>query len=306
MTAGVAPEGGLDLGATVHGFRRPKSLGLRPRWLSLPASALFAGLVLAAIVLSASFAPFLSPYDPIAQDSSQQMLGISGSHLLGTDALGRDIFSRILYGSRSMLAVTFVSVLIALVAGTALGTIAGYASGTADLAIMRVVDVMLSFPLILLAITIVVALGTGLTNLMLAIGIAGIAPFTLLARSLTLSIRSREYLLAARCVGATDTRVLRLHVLPNIGSPLVVQATTWAAVAMLQASALNFLGFGVQPPQPDWGAMVSESKTYIFSRPELPLYPGFAITLTAVCLSLLGDGLINLVEPTARQEARRM
>src|SRR5262249_7634844 len=241
----------------------------------------------------AIFAPLLSPYDPVAQNSSQQMLGISGSHLLGTDALGRDTLTRMLYGSRSMLIVTFVSVIIALVAGTAIGTTAGYAGGRLDLLIMRVIDVMLSFPLILLAITIVVALGNGLTNLILAFGIAGIAPFTLLARSLTLSIRSREYLLAARCVGASDSRVVFVHVLPNIFSPLVVQATTWAAVAMLQASALNFLGFGVQPPQPDWGAMVSESKTYIFSRPELPLYPGFAITLTAVCLSLLGDGLIN-------------
>jgi peptide/nickel transport system permease protein len=256
--------------------------------------------------VSAVFAPLLSPYDPIAQDSSQQLLGVSGSHLLGTDALGRDIFTRMLYGSRSMLLVTFVSVFIALAAGTALGTIAGYAGGSFDLGIMRGVDVMLSFPLILLAITIVVALGSGLTNLMLAIGIAGIAPFTLLARSLTLSIRGREYILAARCVGARDSHVVFVHVLPNIASPLIVQGTTWAAVAMLQAAALNFLGFGVQPPQPDWGAMVAESKTYVFSRPELPLYPGFAITLTAVCLSLLGDGLITLIEPTARQEARRM
>jgi peptide/nickel transport system permease protein len=234
------------------------------------------------------------------------MLSVSGAHLLGTDALGRDILTRLLYGSRSMLLVTFVSVVIALSVGTGLGTIAGYVGSSADLVIMRFIDVMLSFPLILLAITIVVALGTGLTNLMLAIGIAGIAPFTLLARSLTLSIRSREYLLGARCVGARDSHILLVHVIPNIISPLIVQATTWAAVAMLQASALNFLGFGVQPPQPDWGAMVAESKSYVFSRPELPLYPGLAITLTCVCLSLIGDGLINLVEPTARQEARRM
>jgi ABC-type dipeptide/oligopeptide/nickel transport system permease subunit len=265
-----------------------------------------AAVVLSVIVLSSIFAPLVAPYDPVAQDSSQHMLGISRAHLLGTDALGRDIFSRMLFGSRSMLIVTLVSVIIALGAGTILGIVAGYGGGTVDLTVMRFVDVMLSFPLILLAITIVVALGTGETNLILAIGIAGIAPFTLLARSLTLSIRSREYLLAARCVGASDAHILQRHVLPNIRSPLIVQATTWAAVAMLQASALNFLGFGVQPPQPDWGAMVAESKTYVFSRPELPLYPGVAITLTAVCLSLIGDGLIDRFEPAARQEARRM
>lgn len=234
-------------------------------------------------------------------DTPNRLQGISTVHLLGTDDFGRDIFTRLLYGSRSVLLVAFGAVAFAVGVGTLLGTIAGYRRGRFETWTMRLMDVMLSFPLVLVAIIIVVILGPGALNLIVAIGISQIPLFTRLAHSLALSVRSREFVQAAECLGATDARIVRAHILPNVLSPIVVQATTMVAVAILNATALNFLGFGIQPPSPDWGAMVSDFRRFIFDRPDLLFYPGAAIALVVLSLNLLGDGLIDVVDPAARR-----
>jgi peptide/nickel transport system permease protein len=278
--------------------RRPGDLarGLAPNY-----TALGGGIFLLVIAASGVFAPILTPYDPIAQDTAHRLKGMSLAHPLGTDEFGRDVLTRLLHGSRTTLLVGFVSVGFALAIGTVLGTLAGYYGGALESLIMRVMDAMLSLPLILIAIMIVVVLGSGVLNLIIAIGVSQIPPFTRLARSLALSVRTRDFVQAAHGLGAADSRILRLHVVPNVMAPLVAQAAATLALAILNAAALNFLGLGIQPPSPDWGAMISDFRRFVFDRPELPLYPGLAIALTVLAVNVLGDGLIDLVDPAARK-----
>ena len=253
------------------------------------------------VVLAGLLGPQLAAYDPIAQDARHRLQGISAAHWLGTDDFGRDIFTRLLCGAQTVLLVAFASIGFALAVGTLLGILAGYRGGHVDSLVMRTMDVMLSFPLMLLSIIIVVVLGPGVLNLILAIGISQVPLFTRLARSLTLSVRTRDFVQAAAGFGATDARILAWHILPNIAAVLVVQATTTTSLAILNAASLNFLGLGIQPPAPDWGAMVADFRRFVFDRPELPLYPGAAIAITVLSLNLLSDGLIELVDPTARK-----
>jgi peptide/nickel transport system permease protein len=264
-------------------------------------AALTGGLVFLLIVLGGLLGPRLAPYDPIVQNTPHRLQGISTTHWLGTDDFGRDIFTRLLYGTRTVLLVAFAAIAFALTVGTLLGIVAGYRRGRLENLVMRTMDVMLSFPLMLLSIVIVVVLGPGVLNLILAIGISQVPLFTRLARSLTLSVRARDFVQAAAAFGATDTRILARHVVPNIAAVLVVQATTTMSLAILNAASLNFLGLGIQPPAPDWGAMVSDFRRFVFDRPELPLYPGAAIAITVLSLNLLSDGLIDWVDPTARK-----
>jgi peptide/nickel transport system permease protein len=264
-------------------------------------AALAGGLVFLLIVLGGLIGPWLAPYDPIAQDTARRLQGISTAHWLGTDEFGRDIFTRLLYGARTVLLVAFASIVFALTVGALLGVLAGYHGGRLEILVMRAMDVMLSFPLTLLSIIIVVVLGPGVLNLILAIGISQVPLFTRLARSLTLSVGARDFIQAAAAFGATDGRILARHLMPNIAAVLVVQATTTMSLAILNAASLNFLGLGIQPPAPDWGAMVSDFRRFVFDRPELPLYPGAAIAVTVLSLNLLGDGLIEWVDPTARR-----
>lgn len=265
-------------------------------------AALTGGLVFLLIVLGGLLGPRLAPYDPIAQDTPHRLQGISWAHWLGTDDFGRDIFTRLLYGTQTVLLVAFASIAFALTAGTLLGIVAGYRGGPLETLVMRTMDVMLSFPLMLLSIIIVVVLGPGVLNLILAIGISQVPLFTRLARSLTLSVRARDFVQAASAFGATDARILVRHIVPNIAAILVVQATTTLSLAILNAASLNFLGLGIQPPAADWGAMVSDFRRFVFDRPELPLYPGAAIAITVLSLNLLSDGLVEWVDPTARQD----
>lgn len=258
-------------------------------------------VIFLAIVLSGIFAPWLTPFDPVAQDIPHRLQAPSAEHLLGTDHFGRDIFARLLYGSRTVLLVSIVAVGLAMVVGTTLGTVAGYYGNLPETLIMRAMDVLLAFPLVLLSIVIVVALGPGIPNLILAIGISQIPLFTRLARSLTLGVVHSEYITAAQSVGAHSTRIIRVHVLPNILSVIAVQAATAIAVAILSATALNFLGFGIQPPSPDWGAMISDFRRFIFDQPSLPFYPGIAIAVTVISLNLLADGLVQLLDPAYRK-----
>lgn len=253
------------------------------------------------VLLGGLLGPRLALYDPIAQDTPHRLQGISAAHWLGTDDFGRDIFTRLLCGAEVVLLVAFASIGFALAVGTLLGILAGYHGGHLDTLVMRTMDVMLSFPLMLLSIIIVVVLGPGVLNLILAIGISQVPLFTRLARSLTLSVRTRDFVQAAAGFGATDVRILAWHILPNIAAVLVVQATTTTSLAILNAASLNFLGLGIQPPAPDWGAMVADFRRFVFDRPELPLYPGAAIAITVLSLNLLSDGLIDLVDPTVRK-----
>lgn len=278
-------------------------LRLHAAWRFSP-SAIIGGAGLLTVVLAAAGAPLLTSYDPLVQDPAARLLSPSLTHLLGTDDFGRDIFTRILYGGRSALLVGGVSVSLALAAGTAAGLLAGYRGGHTSTAIMRVTDAMLAIPLVLMAVIIVVALGPGLVNVTLAVTFSQVPIFTRLARSLTLSVLTNEFVEAARSLGAADWRIIRAHLLPNIAGPLIVQSTATVALAILNSTALNFLGLGLQPPTPDWGAMVSDFRRFVFDRPLLPLYPGLAIAMTVLSLNLLGDGLARLIDPTQRNRLR--
>jgi peptide/nickel transport system permease protein len=237
----------------------------------------------------------VTPYDPIELDTPHRLEPPTSVHLLGTDPFGRDIVARLLFGSRTTLLVAVSAVAVALFAGGALGLLAGFVGGRVERLAVMLIDVLLSFPLLLLAILVAYILGPGVMNLALAVGVAQVPTFARLARALTLSMRERDFVTAANAVGASSSRIMLRHVLPNIAAPLGVQATSTLALAILSATSLNFLGLGVQPPTPDWGAMVAESKRYIFDRPELSLYPGAAILLTVLSLNLAGDGLLDVL-----------
>jgi peptide/nickel transport system permease protein len=264
-------------------------------------AALLGGLVLLIIVVSAVLAPVIAPYGPLAQDQFHAGVGSSGSHLLGTDQLGRDIFSRLVYGARSSLLIGAGSVLLALAAGTVIGTLAGYYGGRLDAAISAAIDLVLAFPLLILAILVVIVLGPSLWNVILAIAISQLPLFVRVARSLVLSLRQREFVEAAISLGSSDLKVMRKHVLPNVLPLMIVQGTTTVGLAILSGAALSFLGVGLQPPTPDWGRMVSELGVFVFTRPELPFYPGAAIAVTVVAANLLGDGLVKLADPLGRR-----
>ena len=263
-------------------------------------TAVVGGVILSVIVLAALTAPLIAPQSPLEQDATNVLGGPSSAHLLGTDTFGRDIFSRLLYGGRSALLEGVVSVALALTIGTFLGVMAGYREGKLGGVIMRSIDVLLAFPLIILAILIVVAIGSGLQNVIIAIAVVQIPLFTRLARSSTLAVRSEEFLDAAIVAGSRDTTIIRHHILPNILPLQFVQATTALGIAILSAAALNFLGIGVQPPSADWGSMIAEFSSYTFTKPELPMYPGLAIAVTVFAANMLGDGLLKMVDPVGR------
>jgi peptide/nickel transport system permease protein len=276
----------------------------RPRLLAFARgdpAAVAGGLVLATVIVCAVLAPVIAPHGPLAQDQFDVGAGSSASHLLGTDQLGRDIFSRLVYGARSSLLVGGGSVLLALVVGTVFGTLAGYYGGRFDAAVSVAIDLVLAFPLLILAILVVVVLGPNLWNVVFAIGLSQIPLFVRVARSLALSLKQREFVEAAISLGSSDLAVLRKHVLPNVLPLMMVQATTTVGLAILSGAALSFLGVGLQPPTPDWGRMVSELGVFVFTRPELVFYPGAAIAVTVVAANLLGDGLVKIADPLGRR-----
>lgn len=274
--------------------------GLRSRAVStfLRNRTAQAGLgVLVLLALAAIFAPALAPFDPLAADLNRMLQPPSRAYPLGTDELGRDVLSRIIFGARISLTLGFVSVSIGLAAGALLGALGAYHGGWADLLTMRFVDILLSFPPILLAISIVAVTGPSLYNAMIAIGVAQVPVYARLLRGLVLTIREQQYVEAARALGAGDGRIVWRHILPNCISPLIVQSTLQVASAILSAAALGFLGLGAQPPIPEWGAMLSKGRLYLRVASHLTAFPGLAIFVTVLGFNLFGDGLRDALDP---------
>jgi peptide/nickel transport system permease protein len=252
-------------------------------------------------VLTAILAPLIAPHDPLALGLGQQLKPPSLTYPLGTDELGRDLLSRLLWGARYTLLITLGAVALAVVLGTISGVYSGFRGGWSDTLIMRVMDVLLAMPGFLLAIAIIAALGVGMVNVIIAVGIHAVPAFARVVRAATLSIKQQEYVVAARALGSHDATIMLRHVLPNVTPPLLVQTTLQLATAILTASGLSFLGLGPQPPTPEWGAMLSTGRTYITSNPQLATIPGLAILLVALGFNLLGDGLRDALDPRLRR-----
>jgi peptide/nickel transport system permease protein len=242
----------------------------------------------------------LAPYDPVEGHLELKLQPPSAAHWLGTDELGRDLLSRLLFGARSSLEIQVSAVLFALVVGVAWGLVAGYFGGIVDEISMRFSDVLLAFPSILLAIGIVAILGNGLISIVLAVGTIAIPQFARLVRGVVLGVREMEYVEAARAVGESDLAILWRYVLPNATAPVIVQTTLRLATVLLVASGLNFLGLGVVPPTPEWGAMLSNAREYLFLSVHVTAIPGLAITLVVIGFNLMGDGLRDALDPRMR------
>jgi peptide/nickel transport system permease protein len=252
------------------------------------------------VVLLATFGPLLAPQDPLKQDLLHRRELPSTSHILGLDEFGRDIWSRVLTGARATLGVALLAVGVGLLGGVSVGLVAGFYGGWLDLALMRLMDTLLAFPYLLLAIVIVGALGPGLSNAILAVGIAALPGYARLTRGVVLSVKTHEYVTAARSIGAMDGRIVLRHVLPNTLSPIVVLATVGMAQATLSAAALSFLGLGAQPPEPEWGAMLSAGRAFLLDAPHIAAFPGIAIVLAMLGFNLVGDGLRDTLDPRLR------
>lgn len=263
--------------------------------------AAMAGLaVLAVFALSAILAQAVAPYDPYRSDLEGSLAGPSRAHWLGTDELGRDILSRILYGARLSMVIGTISVSIGVILGVPIGLFAGYFGGKVDLFSQRVIDVLLGFPSIILAIVLVTVLGVGLINVMLAVGIVSVPTYARLVRGQVLALKNLEFVEAARVLGGSTARIVFRHVLPNTLAVLIVQTTLQVASAILSAAALGFLGLGVQQPTAEWGAMLSTARQYIQLAPHTLIFPGLAIMLTVLGFNLLGDGLRDALDPRMR------
>jgi peptide/nickel transport system permease protein len=269
--------------------------------MSRSKTALFGLVFLSFMILVALLADLIAPYSFSEQNLLNTLATPSLEHPFGTDEFGRDVLSRIIYGSRISLLVGFISVGIALVFGGLLGAAAGYFGGKTDHYIMRVMDVFLSIPQLLFAISVAASLGPGLGNLMLAVGVAAIPQYARVVRSGVLSIRSLDYIEASTASGGGSFYIIMKHVLPNCAAPLIVQSTLGVAFAILIAAGLSFIGLGLEPPNPEWGAMLSTGREYIRDFPHLTVFPGLAIMLTILSLNFLGDGLRDVLDPKLRR-----
>lgn len=283
-------------------IEKPESQ-IRVMWESLSADkAALAGLiVIVFLALVAIFGRWLMPYDPNLQNMTQTFIPPCAEHWFGTDQLGRDIFSRIISGTKISLTVGITAVAISLTIGVILGSIAGYYGGAADTIVMRLMDMMLAIPSILLAIAFMAALGKGLDKAVIAIGLVSIPEYARIVRGCILSVKENDFVQAARVIGNRDRRIIFHHVLPNVLSSIVVRATLGISTAVLDTAALGFLGLGVQPPAAEWGDMLGRARGFIFSAPYTLLFPGIAITLTVLAFNLLGDGLRDALDPKSRK-----
>lgn len=256
--------------------------------------------IVIALILIALFAPLLAPYDPIARIKADSLLAPSSVHLFGTDLLGRDILSRVIYGSRISIEIGIIAVGISVIIGLFLGALSGYFGNIPDTVIMRIADIFFAFPYILGAIAIMTVLGPGVINIFIAIGILGWASFARIFRSSILTIKNKEYIEAARALGASNYRIITKHIFPNAFAPIIVYATMNVGTAIIVEAALSFLGLGVQPPTAAWGKMLAESLDYIDIAPWMMVFPGLAIVITVLGFVLLGDGLRDAFDPKLR------
>ena len=279
--------------------RRRRWLWVRTLWRDKKAVVGLA--ILLVMAGSALFAQYVTPYDPNAQEF-EFLQAPSGTHLLGTDDLGRDLFSRIVYGTRISLSVGITTVLLALVIGVLLGLLAGYYGGWLDNLIMRYIDLQWAFPNFIIAVYLVAVFGTGLENVIIAITLAFLDDFARIVRGMVLSIREEEYVVAARAIGSSDRRILLRHILPNASAPVIVQATVSVSYAILAEAGLSFLGLGVKPSTPTWGLILSDARSFISRAWWLGVFPGLAIMITVLSINFLGDALRDIFDVREYQE----
>jgi len=273
---------------------------LRRRFLRRPA-AVGSLVVVVMVVFAALFARWVAPYSPSETDFDAILAGPSREHLLGTDDLGRDTFSRIVWGARASILAGFFATVLAMIIAVPIGLAAGYYRGKLDTVIARVTDVLLAFPFLILAVGLAAILGPSLLNATLALGIAAVPPLVRIARGETFALREEDYVRAAVANGAGDVTIVGRHILPNMTSTLLVQATLTIPAAIIGEAVLSFLGLGVQPPTPSWGVMLNAAQPYLSLAPSLAVYPGLAIVITALAFNLLGDGLRDVFDPKTQR-----
>jgi peptide/nickel transport system permease protein len=289
-SAAVAIAAAADVGARPSALRR---LLRRP-------SSLLAAAIVGAFIAVAAGAPRLAPFDPIATDFAAVRKAPSALHRLGTDEVGRDVLSRLIWGARASLVAGLIPVAIAVTISVPLGLLSGYAGGWVDDLIMRLTDAMLAIPFLIVAIALAAFLGPSLGNAMIAIGIATLPVFVRLARGTVLAVKAEEYIEAARALGGSPPRIAFGHVLPNMLPPLLIQSSLTVAAAIIAEASLSFLGLGQQPPAPSWGSMLNSAQRYLSQAPWMALYPGLAIFVIVVALNVLGDGLRDVLDPRHR------
>jgi ABC-type dipeptide/oligopeptide/nickel transport system permease subunit len=275
--------------------QNPSHIALRK--ISRSRLALPGLLIVLIFVFCGAFAPLIAPYDPYKNDLMNVLMPPSPEHWFGTDELGRDLFSRILYGARISLIEGLLSVALAVAVGVPIGLVSGYAGGRVDAVMMRIIDVLLAFPGVLLAIVIISILGPGLTNAIIAVAVYTVPIFARLARASTLAVKDEPYVEAARAAGISDLRILSRHIFPNISATLFVMMTLRIAISILTAASLSFLGLGAQAPLPEWGAMLSNSRNAMLIAPHVAIFPGLAIILLVFGLNLFQDGLRQVLDP---------
>lgn len=263
-------------------------------------AAMVGAFIVLIFAILAILAPYIAPHDPIHIEMSKKLQTPSAEHWLGTDDKGRDILSRILYGARISLSVGILSTILGAAVGVIMGIVAGYYGRWIDSLIMRICDVLLAFPGILLALAIVSILGASTTNVVIAVAFFAVPTFARIVRGSTLSVKKLEYIDAIRAMGSSDIRIIFKHILPNIVSPIIVQATLYIASAIITASALSFLGMGTQPPTPEWGMMLSQGRSYVAQAPHLTLFPGIVILIVVIGFNLFGDGLRDALDPKSK------
>ena len=279
-------------------FTRIKEIWKR---LSQNKLAVLGLIIILVLIVVAIFADFIAPYGFDEQNLQNAFQSPGNGHLFGTDEFGRDIFSRVVYGTRISLLIGFIAVAIAVVVGVLLGAISGFYGDKVDNIIMRLMDIILSIPQILLAIAIVAALGNGLFNLMVAVGISSIPQYARIIRASVLSIKDQEFIEAAKAAGSSDIRIIFKHIIPNCLAPIIVQATLGVALAILTAAGLSFIGLGIAPPTPEWRSMLSSGRSYIRDYSYMTMFPGLAIVVTIFALNVLGDGLRDALDPKLKK-----
>jgi peptide/nickel transport system permease protein len=291
----ASPADELVVGLPQRRYRSPLMQSLRR--LSRNAGAMAGLVVLILLILAAIFADVLAPYSPIKLDTVSILLEPSREHLFGTDQFGRDIFSRMLFGARISLRVGLISVMIAAVVGGTLGMLAGYWGGGLETLIMRLMDAMLAFPGLLLALSIVATLGPSMTNVMIAVGISWVPSYARLVRGTVLSAKQNLYVEAAHAVGASARRIMFVHLLPNVVAPVIILSSLGVAGSIITAASLSYLGLGAQPPTPEWGLILSQGRSFLQSAWWISTFPGLVIMFTVFAINLLGDGLRDALDP---------